>query len=63
MLSVVSVSQSVNRSGPHVTITHDALDLTLQGPLPGADIWWLLKHTRLAQVGDTYPTAMLSCLI
>ena len=46
-----------------MTITHDAVELTVQGPLPGADIWWLLKHARLAQVGDTHPTGMLSCLI
>ena len=33
MLSVLSVRHSVHRGGPHVTITHDALDLTVQAPL------------------------------
>ena len=38
MLSVVSsfVSHSVHSGGPHVTITHDALDLTVQCPRPSA---------------------------
>ena len=38
MFSVVYVRQSVILStrGPHVTITHDALDLTVQDP--GSDI-------------------------
>ena len=31
---------------PHVTITHDALDLTVQDPLPiGTDIWWAEAYT------------------
>ena len=29
----------------HVTITHDALDLTVQVPLPGSDIWHLMANT------------------
>ena len=32
MLSVVSVCIYIYPGGPHVTITHDALDITLQGP-------------------------------
>ena len=36
LVSVVSsfVSHSVHSGGPHVTITHDALDLTVQCPAP-----------------------------
>ena len=46
MFSQVSV---ILLGGPHVTITHDALDLTVQGPSsrqspsiqpPTSDIWW-----------------------
>ena len=37
MFSVVSVYMfvclSVHKGDPHVTITHDAFDLTVQGPL------------------------------
>ena len=35
----------------HVTITQDALDLTIQGlPSPGADTWWLA--TEACMVGE-----------
>ena len=30
---------SVHRGSPHVTITHDALDLTVLRPLPQAPTW------------------------
>ena len=30
---------------------------------PGADIWWLLKHLRLVQIGGKHPTRMLSCTV
>ena len=36
MFSEVSVSLSVMGWGSHVTITHDALDFTVQGPIPQA---------------------------
>ena len=53
-VSVVSVCHSVPTGGPHVTITHDALDLTVfplpppdlgpsqsqSQPDPASDIWW-----------------------
>ena len=34
MFSVVSVSSQGGRTGSHVTINHDALDLTVQDPSP-----------------------------
>ena len=47
IFSVVCVCQSVCPQGSHVTITHDALDLTVQAPMgphvqgpPASDIWW-----------------------
>ena len=45
-----------------MTISHDALDLTIQGPraLPSADIWWLLEHVRSASK-LIHPTGTLSC--
>ena len=48
MFSVISVCLSVcSQAGPHVTITHDALDLTMQGilappPRYGAYLYWYL---------------------
>ena len=33
MFSVVSVRHSIYKGDPHVTITHDALDLTVQLPI------------------------------
>ena len=42
MFSVMCICQSVcSWGGPHVTITHDALDLTIQGPPP--DMFKLLQ--------------------
>ena len=56
MFSQVCVCLSTGGGGPHVTITHDALALTVQGPswpwtppdmghgtpgpAPASDIWW-----------------------
>ena len=34
---------------------------SLQDPLIGAEIWWLLKYIPLAQVSGTHPTGMFSC--
>ena len=35
---------------------------SLEDPPPiGSEIWWLLKHVRLEQVGGTHSTGMLSC--
>ena len=56
--------------GPHCTgILPSASDIWWPSwrsihlrPSTGADIWWLLKHTRSARAGGTYPTGMLSCL-
>ena len=59
MFSYTSVCQPVCLStwGPHVTITHDALDLTVQGSYPqksdlgppalppASDIWWSSLET------------------
>ena len=38
--SQVSICHSVQREGggAHVTITHDVLDITIQGPLPSAGL-------------------------
>ena len=58
------------RGGTRVTITHDALDLTVQPPAqknrlgtqppcPRSDIWWW--PLKLQQAGGTHPTGMLSC--
>ena len=34
-----------------------------QDPPPSsANIWWLLRHVCLAQLGGTHPTGMLSCI-
>ena len=75
MFSVESVRHSLHW-GPNVTITHDALGLTVQAiprswplfklvhlrtPSPSAtDIWWPQSMYGW-QVGGTHPTEMLSC--
>ena len=59
--------------GPHSTGTSPAVTsgghhwgpvqtCSLQNlPPTSTDIWWLLKHVRLAQVGGKHPSGMLSC--
>ena len=38
--------------------------ITVQGPDPSsAEIWWLLKHVWLVQVGGRHPTGMLPCFL
>ena len=38
-----------------------SLDLTVQGPTPGSDIWWPLKESRSEQAGGKHPTGMHPC--
>ena len=75
MFSVVCVCSQ--GGGCYVTITHDALVLTVQAgtrqpppciatpspqPVPpSADLWWILKHYGW-QAGSTHYAGMLSCL-
>ena len=40
--------------GTHVTINHDELEFTVQGPSSPLDIRWLLKQVRLAQAGGMH---------
>ena len=64
MFSVVSVCDSVYRDGEerlHVTITHDALDLTIQGHPPTCSIFFIMNHVRLVS-GQLASTGMLSCI-
>ena len=65
-MSCMSVNHSV-KGGFHVTISHDALDLTIQGPLfPGQPPTFLdrdLRHGHVGwQAGRWHPSEMLSCL-
>ena len=47
--------------GPHWTGGHHCSNLFTSDTPTGADIWWLLKLVRSAQVGSTHPTEILSC--
>ena len=60
LVSYLFICQLVSLSGgPHVTITHDTLDLTVQPPRDLAP--WDMGPTHVWQAGDTHPTGMLSC--
>ena len=61
MFSVVSV-HGEEGAVPHVTITHDALDLTIQGPTPSSGMSKLV-HYEACKVGKRAVLILLVCFL